>query len=146
MEQVPLSDKVSSTANEINDEFEKVTGIKNSLTTPQKLNELYQTMHVTTKYRGSNIDLNKRGDGIRVRYLPSILNYIAKESKKRYIWGFEEPENSLEYNMTLSMADSFVLDYSNESNIFITSHSPAFISLVNNNTNIYRCINSKKEL
>ena len=139
-----LSDKVSSTANEINDEFEKVTGIKSSLTTPQKLNELYKTMHVTTKYRGNNIDLNKRGDGIRVRYLPSILNYIAKESKKRYIWGFEEPENSLEYNMTLSMADSFVFDYSKKSNIFITSHSPAFISLLNNNTKVYRCINSKK--
>lgn len=137
-----ISNGVSSSADEINEEFNSVTGISTSITTPQTISGLYKTLGISTKYGENNININKRGDGIRVRYIPSILNYIANSSRKNYIWGFEEPENSLEYGLALEMAQSFKNTYTNTSMIFLTSHSPAFISLdVDNTVQIYRCFN-----
>lgn len=75
------------------------------------------------------VHLEDRGDGIQVRYIPSILNYIALNASENYIWGFEEPENSLEYNMARKMAEDFFNIYKNNSTIFLTTHSPAFIDL-----------------
>ena len=75
------------------------------------------------------VRLEDRGDGIQVRYIPSILNYIAANASENYIWGFEEPENSLEYNMARKMAEDFYGIYKANSTIFLTTHSPAFIDL-----------------
>ncbi len=135
-----LSTVVSLSANEINIEFQKVTGISTSITTPKTITDLYKTLAVSTEFGANTVDLSKRGDGIRVRYIPSILNHIASTSKKNYIWGFEEPENSLEYNLALEMSNSFKDVYSKHSMIFITSHSPAFIGLHSSETvQCYRC-------
>lgn len=41
------------------------------------------------------------------------------------MWGFEEPENGLELLKAFEMADQFVV-YSEEVQIFLTTHSPAF--------------------
>lgn len=67
------------------------------------------------------------------------MYYISQNTKKHYIWGFEEPENSLEYNYSISMAECFANKYCSSSMIFVTSHSPAFINIENINTKIFRC-------
>ncbi|OJU16639.1 MAG: hypothetical protein BGN88_01340 [Clostridiales bacterium 43-6] len=134
-----LADSASNSSIELNEEFKQETGIDSSLTTPKTISQMFTTLEVDTISGDFSIGLNKRGDGIRVRYIPSIMHYISKNSKKFYIWGFEEPENSLEYNYTISMADSFVIKYCKESMIFITSHSPAFITIEKSNTSIFRC-------
>ncbi len=104
---------------------------------------------------GSNdgkIMLSHRGDGVKVRHIPVILQSIAaeqlkesriKEPKSNTIWGFEEPENNLEYESAKKLADSFI-EYINAINfdnkyeycdegiqIFITTHSPIFYTLSN---------------
>lgn len=135
-----LSERVSTSADELNREFETATGVKTSLATPKNVMELYHTIGIDTEFDGNTISLDRRGDGIRVRYIPSILNYIAKNSSNSYIWGFEEPENSLEYSLAFEMAKKFQDSYCEKSMIFCTSHSPAFIGLNNDKkTKIYRC-------
>lgn len=141
-----LSRQISVAAQELNDEFETATRIKTNLSTPKNVSELYQTINVDTKVDDGEdtINLDGRGDGIRIRYLPSILYYIAKNSSNMYIWGFEEPENSLEYNLALKMADDFSKVYCRHSQILVTSHSPAFIGLSEGpHCTLYRCFRDK---
>lgn len=143
-----LSKRIAVAAQELNDEFESATGVKTNLSSPKSISELYQTISVDTQVdsNGNTINLNGRGDGIRIRYLPSILHYIARNSSNMYIWGFEEPENSLEYNLALKMAEDFEGAYCHKSQILVTSHSPAFIGLTDElNNALYRCFREKLE-
>ncbi|MFY7671573.1 hypothetical protein ACOSP6_10865 [Tenacibaculum sp. MEBiC06402] len=99
------------------------------------------------------IMLNQRGDGIKVRHIPVILQNMAeaelREERKREpiantIWGFEEPENNLEFDSAKKLADQFIeyLDriyfqdenfakYDEGVQIFISTHSPIFYTLGN---------------
>ncbi|MFC4875064.1 ATP-dependent nuclease [Negadavirga shengliensis] len=99
--------------------------------------------------------LSQRGDGIKIRHIPIILQNIAeaelKEEKNREpiastIWGFEEPENNLEYDSARKLAESFIeyidrihfqeeeLSFNDEGiQIFLTTHSPVFYTLSNLN-------------
>lgn len=140
-----LSNSVSEAAIELNAEFQTATGIRSYLTSPKTVSDLYQSISVDTDMEGADISLNLRGDGIRVRYLPSILHFISWNSSNLYIWGFEEPENSLEYNLALAMAADFQQRFSRTSNIFLTSHSPAFIGLdKQKDVQVYRCYRDDK--
>lgn len=97
--------------------------------------------------------LSQRGDGVKIRHIPIILQNIAeaelRENRAREpigstIWGFEEPENNLEYDSAKKLAESFIeyLDkvhfqdetyskYDEGIQIFITTHSPVFYTLSN---------------
>jgi len=78
------------------------------------------------------VDLFSSGDGVLMSYIPHFLAYIANSmSRKYFIWGFEEPENSLEYSKAQEIADKFQKDFNKSSQILITTHSPAFIKLKN---------------
>lgn len=138
---------ISNTVNDINEEFNLVTGIETSVNPPRNLKEFYnKTLSIYTKYGNNEVEISHRGDGIRARYIPSILNYISQNSNKFSIWGFEEPENSLEYNLALEMAESFYGAYAKKSIIFLTTHSPAFISLRKKDLiQLYRCFNTRTE-
>lgn len=135
-----LYENVVMATNELSYEFKKATSIDSKIATPQKPEELYRTLNIVTKLAEDNIPLESRGDGIRVRYIPSMMNYIAMNSNNKYIWGFEEPENSLEFNLARKMANDFYEEYSKYSQIMVTTHSPAFISLGDyENGTGYRC-------
>lgn len=137
-----LSKKVQSSAEELNKEFFDATNISANISSPKDITEFYSTLSIDTIFADNySVKLDNRGDGIRVRYLPSILNYLALNSKKNFIWGFEEPENSVEYNLAIKMAHSFAQEYSKKSMIFLTSHSPAFINLSLPNVQLFRCFN-----
>ncbi len=80
-----------------------------------------------------------RGDGIQARFIPEILDEISKNDKKKYIlWGFEEPENSYEDRNIRSLRDEFVNKYSQNKQIFITTHSFNFLPLSNDSVSKYR--------
>lgn len=81
--------------------------------------------------------LTVRGDGIQTRFLPSLLYHIAEKSNRHYIWGFEEPENCLEHRLATKLANDFLQEYSNNSQIILTSHSPAFISMQDKKCTLY---------
>lgn len=97
---------------------------------PTSLDGLFRAFDIkTVGSYGDSVSLDGRGDGVRVRFLPAIMNYIAERSPKQHIWGFEEPENSMEYRRAFELADAMSRQYSKNAQIFITTHSPAFIDL-----------------
>lgn len=137
------AEKVGKAANDLNDEFYEVAKIKSEIIPPSSVAELYNTLKIVTMTDNGSVSILDRGDGIQVRYIPSILNYIAQNTRNICIWGYEEPENSLEYNLALKMAEDFV-QYALDSQIFVTTHSPAFIGLENDNAKFFRCYKSQE--
>lgn len=88
-----------------------------------------------------NIPIANRGDGIQMQFLSFLLWFIAnKDTNHKYIWGFEEPEIAYEFQKQFQMADIFTNTFSKNAQIFITTHSPAFINFDPNNgkSNIYQ--------
>ncbi|HCU0177733.1 TPA: AAA family ATPase [Enterobacter hormaechei] len=107
--------------------------INSSVSTPRDLTDLFKSLDFeVTSDEGDSYSLTlQRGDGIQVRHIPQILSFLSDNSSKEYhIWGFEEPENSLELASAIEEANTFLeLGKSNNKQIFLTSHSPAFFSL-----------------
>lgn len=107
-------------------DFKTATGIDNFVELPNTLNYAKGLLQINTATEGGLVSIDKRGDGIRMHHIPKILNYVAENSKDIYIWGFEEPENSYEYRRCIQVAEEFENQYCKSSQIFISSHSPAF--------------------
>lgn len=80
-----------------------------------------------------NIPITNRGDGIQMQFLSFLLWFIANKDKKhKYVWGFEEPEIAYEFQKQFQMSDIFANVFSADAQIFITTHSPAFINFTSN--------------
>lgn len=124
-----INSKIALTTTDLFDEFKEKTGIDASFSIPESLIDFFTTINVATE---KGISLYSRGDGIQARFIPAILNEISKE-KKNVIWGFEEPENSYEYRNAESLANDFLNVYSIKKQIFITSHTKEFLSLIKRN-------------
>ena len=64
-----------------------------------------------------------------------MLDFLNKiqETKKHFIWGFEEPENSAEYKNQRLLAEAFKNTYSKNKQIFLTTHSEEFLSIYDGN-------------
>lgn len=119
---------VQNVVKELQTDFKAATGISNFIELPNTLNYTNGLLQVNTQTIGGTVSIDKRGDGIRTHYIPKILNYVASHSKNIYVWGFEEPENSYEYRRCMQVAEEFEKQYCKNSQIFITSHSPAFFA------------------
>jgi AAA15 family ATPase/GTPase len=130
----------------LNSEFENVSGISSSLSFPNNISEIFQRLIIDTQSGEHNIPLRLRGDGIRLRYIPTILNYISVNSKYIEIWGFDEPENSCEYSLSQKIAEQFASEYSNNTQIFVASHSFHFISLSLLNVSKFRVYRTENVL
>lgn len=138
-----LASHIQGQIGQLQDDFKRATTLETFIEPPQELSSLFQSFFVSTKSKGNSIPLRVRGDGIQARYVPSVLHYISSRSHDFFIWGFEEPENSLEYSHVTSLARDFEQTYSKSAQIFIASHSPALVSLHDTNTACYRAF--KKE-
>lgn len=133
-----LHDYTSSISSEVGSRIK----IDSKLSIPDNLSDLFRTLVFQTSYTEHNsIPLSMRGDGIQARHIPIVLKYIADEDTKickkgsmkvSTIWGFEEPENGVELRKAFEMSKDFV-DYSEDIQMFITTHSPAFYSINNSN-------------
>lgn len=134
-----LAKSIQRQVNALQKDFHDATGLNTEIRPPRELSSLFQAFSVST---GNNPDqsipLSSRGDGIQARYLSSVLNYISVKSNKFFIWGFEEPENSLEFRYAEELADDFLSEYSANSQIFITTHSPAFVGINHQNAACFR--------
>ena len=128
----------------ISKEMKKMTGIGSKIQLPQDLSGVFSLFDFETD---KGIFLDQRGDGIRVRYIPEILNFLADKSnhpswtvRGSTIWGYEEPENNLEMGVASEHAQKFQ-EYSRHIQILITTHSPAFYNLIGskNCTGYYVC-------
>jgi hypothetical protein len=122
--------------------FEGITGIRTDLSLPSDPRLLFRALSVATGQaedeQSLSIPLTLRGDGIQAVYVPSLLDFVARNSSHFYIWGFEEPENSVEYNLAIDLAKDFEARYSRHAQILTTTHSPAFFTLQDEGTICYR--------
>ncbi len=133
-----FSGELESQAQELRQAFFNITGVDARISLPSTYAELFRAFNIKTS--GSfdeSVALDNRGDGVRVRFLPAILNYIAERSPKLHVWGIEEPENSMEYKRAFELASTIASTYCQNAQIFLTTHSPAFIDLSREGQSIY---------
>ncbi len=116
--------------------LKEVTGLEFTFELPQSMLALLEAAGLITE---GGIPLQMRGDGIQGLTVPGILNYLSSQSRSKfYFWGFEEPENSLEYIKATRLAEDIYEKYSKKAQIFLSTHSPAFLAMQNDRTTIYR--------
>lgn len=128
-----LIDRINQSTAEMAQDIEARLGFKSSIGMPRDLKNLFTALDFTTKFSHHEVPLKKRGDGIQARHIPFILSFVASQSKKNHIWGYEEPENSLEMGKAFDLADQFQSDFAQKNQIFLSTHSPAFYSLSQDN-------------
>lgn len=140
------SERLEALTSGLTNQLRQVLGMRSAIQLPSNLSTLFRDMTFSTSDKFvQGIDLSHRGDGIKARHIPSILRYlqdnIEKGRPKRsvggaYIWGFEEPENGVEYLACFEMAKEF-LAYTNERQILVTTHSPAFYTQARSESSTY---------
>ncbi len=131
-----LSRVVSKESASLRKSLFDLTGLQFSLQLPESLLTLLEAAGLYTE---GNKSLQLRGDGIQALAVAGILAYLTSEKKNDfYYWGFEEPENSLEYIKSTELATKIETIYSRQAQIFLSTHSPAFLSMESRKTSTYR--------
>jgi len=135
-----LNIKLSQLSEDLSNNFYEIAKIRSRINIPSSVNELARRLSVTTSTeREEQIPLFNRGDGIRMQYIPAILNFISNvEKNKWHIWAIDEPETSCEYLKAESLAKDFKNTYSKKHQIFLSSHSFSFITLKGDDISRYR--------
>lgn len=136
---------------------------------PVLVEDFWQKLNINTKYdefdkldkeinpskKGSSeplkeefyqVALQLRGEGVKSKYIPPLLQWVQEqESNRQYVWGIDEPENSLEFKKAQEVADLYFGNYSKKTQLFLTSHSLAFIfpSKSYEEVNVFRCVRGK---
>lgn len=121
-------------------QIKRLTGLETQIEITPDIVSLLQGASILTTLGKKSMPLSMRGDGVQALSIPAMLKLFSLRVSggKRYLWGFEEPENSLEYRLIHTLADLLISEYSQDTQIFITSHSPVFIALKDNpNVNLY---------
>ncbi len=113
------------------------TGVSSNIDVPSDFRDLFERLSFSTMQDNFLVPLRNRGDGLQARHIPHILEFISDQNKKYNIWGYEEPENSLEMVKSFEVAEQFANDFSQNNQIFATSHSPAFYGLSNDGVSKY---------
>jgi hypothetical protein len=103
---------------------------------PENLREIFENLEIIS----GDVPMSRRGDGIKIRNIPMILQFIAEKQDQilnrggvRYthVWGFEEPENNVEMSSAFLMAKSMfdtVVTHENFQ-LIMTTHSPIFYKM-----------------
>lgn len=109
--------------------FSDIEFLQSEFKVGNNLKEFFENFDIGTG--NDNISLKLRGDGIQAKFIPEMLGFLdsLQTSKKYFIWGFEEPENSAEYLNQTQMANKLKILSSENKQIFLTTHSEEFSSL-----------------
>ena len=146
------SAQLQSLTSGLSSQLKNVLNLQSAIQMPEDLNVLFRDLTFSTSDAlVQGIDLNRRGDGVKARHIPSILRYMQNNIEKfklkgsisnSFIWGYEEPENGVEYLSCFEMADE-LYSYSNKCQMLVTTHSPAFYMKSNAENSkcfyVYKC-------
>jgi predicted ATPase len=107
---------------------------KTKIGVPTQMSYLFETLDFETIAPGDDKPKSltrQRGDGIKARHIPELLSYISEHDDSDFhIWGFEEPENSLDFVAAQAEAERFLaLAKGSKVQVFMTTHSPSFYLL-----------------
>lgn len=132
-----LTESINAHTAGIQEELAQLLGLNSRLELPTNLRDLFTRLDFSSAEGDGRVSFHQRGDGIKVRHVPAILNFIAKQANLNRaqgrptvytIWGYEEPENNLELSNAMDLAASFAA-YAADIQVLITTHSPAFYGL-----------------
>ncbi len=134
-----LASHIQESIVSLQNDFQRATGLQSKISPPADLASLFRAFIFATDFgTDQSISIFSRGDGIQARYLTSVLYHIAESSRDIFIWGFEEPENSLEYSYVIDLANDLENRYSDKSQIIVTTHSPALTALKSDKVSCFR--------
>lgn len=140
-------DAIEGQTTSLSEQLAKLFGAPARLAPPTEMSKLFRSLDFSHGEDRHSL-LRQKGDGVKARHLPEILRFINEnELKKRfYLWGFEEPENSLDLGAAEAEARRFAkFSERFDTQIFITSHSPAFyLSSAENSSTIRRFFITKQ--
>ncbi|WP_318441651.1 ATP-dependent nuclease [Photobacterium leiognathi] len=130
-----INEHISELMGEIDATF---VNSNNEIKLPQNLRNIFGAL----EFNADNIPLSRRGDGIKIRHIPMMLSFIALKQQsigtrttiRPQIWGFEEPENNVEFTTCFELNNQLIEAAKKHTQIFITTHSPAIYSLSFNNS------------
>lgn len=122
----------------------KSLGFDTRLALPRDLSHIFERLDFLSGAK--SVSLSNRGDGIKARHIPLILKFMAEKKADLQrrggppissIWAYEEPENNLEIASAVQLSDE-LLDFAQAgiSQILLTTHSPAFYDIGQNNQNV----------
>jgi predicted ATP-dependent endonuclease of OLD family len=129
-----IGENVTPLISDISDEIQDTTMLK----LPNDLSHIFETLDFLSGEQ--RISLDQRGDGVKGRYVPLILKFIADKKSSllerggtpyTFIWAYEEPENNLEMRRARETSELFCrLAAGNTTQILLTTHSPIFFNVV----------------
>lgn len=125
-----INEHISELMGEIDATFDSSN---NEVKLPQNLRNIFGAL----EFNADNIPLSRRGDGIKIRHIPMMLSFIALKQQsigarttiRPQIWGFEEPENNVEFSTCFELNKQLIEAAKKHTQIFVTTHSPAIYSL-----------------
>lgn len=127
-----FENKIKKEFTELLKEIDSTFNNSNSISLPQNLRSIFETL----EFNSNNIPLSRRGDGIKIRHIPSMLRFIGDKSGNRHnalitpqIWGFEEPENNVEFSSCFALNKQFIDAARNNIQVILTTHSPAIYNI-----------------
>jgi hypothetical protein len=117
--------------------LDDILSTESTMRLPDDLTQIFENL----EFASDGIPLSRRGDGIKIRYIPKILRFMAEKensilgpgsSKYFHVWGFEEPENNVEMSAAFKMVNQILqmLEESDRFQIFLTTHSPIFYGMI----------------
>tara|TARA_R110002072_G_scaffold182916_2_gene339165 strand:+ start:6040 stop:7872 length:1833 start_codon:yes stop_codon:yes gene_type:complete len=117
---------------DLKDQVQSGLGDDVRMSLPQDLGAIFERLDFVNG--DGAISLDARGDGIKARYIPLILKFIADQRKAQliqgglpytFIWAYEEPENNLEFRRATELATNLANWAQNDDiQILATTHSP----------------------
>lgn len=104
-----------------------------------KLREVIKTMTSITLFDGNNHGIATKGSGAQRAVFLTLMQFIAQNSKRKVIWGVDEPEAFLQPMLQKKVAKMLNDIAKNENQpVVVTTHSQHFIDLSNlNNTYLF---------
>ncbi|WP_420584867.1 ATP-dependent nuclease [Ruegeria sp.] len=128
-----IGNNVTALIDDISSEIHDTTLLK----LPNDLSHIFETLDFLNGEQ--RISLDQRGDGVKGRYVPLILKFIADKKSSllerggtpyTFIWAYEEPENNLEMRRARETSQLFQrLAAGNTTQILLTTHSPIFFNV-----------------
>jgi len=129
-----FEEAIQSHLQDLTTEIRDAIGLDTNLSLPKDLSHVFERLEFLSTE--NDISLNKRGDGIKARHIPLLLKFMAEQNlalldkggvPSTTIWGYEEPENNLEFKNAIRAAEAFVTYVMDgTAQILLTTHSPAF--------------------
>jgi AAA15 family ATPase/GTPase/5S rRNA maturation endonuclease (ribonuclease M5) len=127
-----FEEKIQHEFNELLNAIDSTFENSNSISLPQNMRGIFENL----EFSSGRIPLTRRGDGIKVRHIPAMLRFIGEKSSSGHktliapqIWGFEEPENNVEFSSCFALSQQFIEAAKNKTQVILTTHSPAIYSI-----------------